>query len=320
MAGHLRIGTLNLCLGLQNKKDMLLSLLDLNSVDVCGLQETEIPMNFPENILNSGGFTIELESNNEKKRAGFYIRNNLSYIRRFDLERENTHLLIIDVKLDVTVRIINVYRSFRPQGLMSASDLFEAQLELIKGALAPTCFVIGDFNLDASMEYRNDYYSKKYLRSLTNFSIEFNFEQIVTFDTWSRTINGTRKSSILDHIYTNSSAMVSNVNFDTPTFGDHVLVMATLVMRKFKDSKMTFKRNWKNYTPSCAAEVVMRTLNVISNQFDNLNVQEQWNEIERVMIESADKLAPLVEQSLARVAKPCQPVGTIKRINYAFIN
>ena len=85
--------------------------------------------------------------------------------------------------------------------------------------------------------------------------------------------------------------MVSNVNFDTPTFGDHVLVMATLVMRKFKDSKMTFKRNWKNYTPSCAAEVVMRTLNVICQQFDNLNLQEQWNEIERIMIEFADKLA-----------------------------
>ena len=94
MAGHLRIGTLNLCLGLQNKKAILINLLDSNSVDVCGLQETEIPMNFPENILNSGGYTIELESNNEKKRAGFYIRNDLSYIRRYDLERENTHLYL----------------------------------------------------------------------------------------------------------------------------------------------------------------------------------------------------------------------------------
>ena len=52
---------------LQNKKDMVIDLLNANTVDVCGLQETEIPMNFPENLLSSGGFTIELENNSEKK-------------------------------------------------------------------------------------------------------------------------------------------------------------------------------------------------------------------------------------------------------------
>ena len=38
---------------------------------------------------------------------------------------------------------------------MSADALFKAQLELISGAIAPNCFVIGDFNLDARMEYSN---------------------------------------------------------------------------------------------------------------------------------------------------------------------
>ena len=77
------------------------------------------------------------------------------------------------------IRIINIYRSFRPQGLLSADDLFKAQLEIIKGAMVPNCFVIGDFNLDASMEYRDDYYSKKHLRNLTELTLENNFEQIV---------------------------------------------------------------------------------------------------------------------------------------------
>ena len=51
----------------------------------------------------------------------------------------------------------------------------------------------------------------------------------------------------------------------------------------------------------------------MSNHFDDLNVQEQWNQLEQVMIESADQVAPLVEQCLPRVAKPCQPTSMIKR-------
>ena len=126
-------------------------------------------------------------------------------LRQYDLERESTHLLIIDVKVNVPICIINVYRSFRPQGSMSADALFKAQLEIIKGAMMPNCFVIGDFNLDATIEYRDDYYSKKHLRNLIELTLECNLDQLVNFDTWFRTINGIKKSSVLDHIYTNSS-------------------------------------------------------------------------------------------------------------------
>ena len=50
MAKQIMIGKLNLCLGLQNKKDKVIDLLNANSVDICGLQETETPMNYPEHI------------------------------------------------------------------------------------------------------------------------------------------------------------------------------------------------------------------------------------------------------------------------------
>ena len=65
-------------------------------------------MNYPENLLNCGGNTLELESNCVKKRVGILIRTDIEYVRRTDLEVNDIHLLIIDVKLDVVVRIINV--------------------------------------------------------------------------------------------------------------------------------------------------------------------------------------------------------------------
>ena len=107
--------------------------------------------------------------------------------------------------------------------------------------------------------------------------------------------------------------MVNNVNFETPTFGDHVLVMATLVNKNSKDLKVKIKRNWKSYTPQIVADTITSYVNEMNIDFENLNVQEQWNQLEHVMIESADLVAPLVELSLARVAKPCQPVGIINR-------
>ena len=80
MPNQLTIGTWNLCLGLPNKKDIVVDILSTNNISICCLQETEIPTGFPENILNVGGFKIELEMNNEKRRAGIYINTEVNYV------------------------------------------------------------------------------------------------------------------------------------------------------------------------------------------------------------------------------------------------
>ena len=99
------------------------------------------------------------------------------------------------------------------------------------------------------MEYCDDYYNKKYLNDLITLTLSINLDQIVKFDTWSRTINGVKKSSILDHVYTNAGAMIDNLNLKTPDFGDHVLVIVTLSNKNMAQQNNSLKRNWKNYTP-----------------------------------------------------------------------
>ena len=73
MENNFSIATLNLCLGLPNKKDMVTECLKNKNIAVCCLQETEIPANFPEEVLNCGGYNLELKLNDEKKRAGIYV-------------------------------------------------------------------------------------------------------------------------------------------------------------------------------------------------------------------------------------------------------
>ena len=104
------------------------------------------------------------------------------------------HIVIVDIIGIKCIRIINVYRSFRPLD-MTPSIFFDTQLEIVANALCHDCYILGDFNLDARMESRPDYDRKIPLAQLFNFATELNFIQIIDFDTWSRVING-----IINHI------------------------------------------------------------------------------------------------------------------------
>ena len=107
---------------------------------------------------------------------------------------------------------------------MSASEFFKAQLELVGEICIDSCIVMGDFNLDARMAHNQDYTQKALLNILIEFSYSKNLMQIIDFTTWSRSIKGNLKQSLLDHVYVSNFAMVEDAIFEVPTFGDHVFV------------------------------------------------------------------------------------------------
>ena len=111
---------------------------------------------------------------------------------------------------------------------MSPEALFIAQLCVIGRALTKNCLVMGDFNLDVNMEHRPDYCAKIPLNHLTAFTNDNNLTQIVDFNTWSRTINGIRKESLIDHVYTDNITLIRSLTSKTPTFGDHLLLITEL--------------------------------------------------------------------------------------------
>ena len=81
------------------------------------------------------GYQLELENNTINARTGFYIKNNIKFKRRNDLEGINSNLVIIGIKdTKVPVRLINIYRSFNPQNNVSPREKFKYQLQLIKKA------------------------------------------------------------------------------------------------------------------------------------------------------------------------------------------
>ena len=78
----MKISTLNLCLGLKNKKLMVKKILEENEIDVLCMQETEITNDIDHNELNIPGYRLEIEENLIKARVGFYVSKSVSYVRR----------------------------------------------------------------------------------------------------------------------------------------------------------------------------------------------------------------------------------------------
>ena len=111
------------------------------------MQETEICADFDEDLVQLLGFVLELETNVTKKRVGMYIKSDLSYRRRFEMEGKDSNVIIIDLVDERKTRIINLYRTFNPVG-MTARNKFIQQLKIVKHALTINSILLGDFNLD----------------------------------------------------------------------------------------------------------------------------------------------------------------------------
>ena len=67
MSEQVKIATWNLCLGLLNKKDYVDYKLKEENIDICCLQECEVPPNLDEKTLTLNNFKIELKLNQRKK-------------------------------------------------------------------------------------------------------------------------------------------------------------------------------------------------------------------------------------------------------------
>ena len=284
----LRIGTLNLCLGLMQKKDLVLNDLVTNKIDICCLQETELLKDFPTESLNGSSFIFESEKNSLKSRVGVYINKDIEYERREDLEVNNIHVIIMDIKTDPPLRIFNIYRSFNPQMGWSTMQLFKAQLNLIKANITRNSLILGDFNLNAQMQFRWDYPHRLLYEELNSLIDETDIFQVVNFDTWQRIVLGRPKSSIIDHIYVTKDIANYECTSYKPIYGDHHLVIISTTF-KCPEKQITFKRNWRDYR----IENLREKLTNCNLDFDISSVQEYWNRLENSLVQIADELAPI---------------------------
>ena len=83
------------------------------------------------------------------------------------------------------------------------------------------------------------------------------------------------------------------ITFSVPVFGDHVLVLVELSASNFSNTDKVSKRDWSNYNPIEMNNLLLTNLNLCNIDYSQMNVQETWNAIENVIINTVDQLAPI---------------------------
>ena len=94
----IKIATLNLCLGLKNKKQSVKNIITSENIDILCLQEIELEKDYNSEMLTLPGYDLEIEKNDVKSRTGIYVSQRIPYKRRKDLEGLNSHIVIIDIE------------------------------------------------------------------------------------------------------------------------------------------------------------------------------------------------------------------------------
>ena len=290
-----KIATWNVCLGLKNKKTYVSKTIEENGIDICCIQECDIKKDYPANILTFKNFNLEVEKNSIKARCCTYIRGGVPYVRRDDLEGMDNNLVIIQMKTNTqSYLIINLYRSFSQQGAVTPESRFTAQVNIIKSAILnnPTLtpIVVGDFNLNYSLNHNITYNYKRLFDILNEAVAGCGLTQIVNFPTWCHNINGIDKESILDHIYLRDTTRLNSLNNITPEIGDHKLIIIDISTMEVKP-KVTMKRAWREYSQ----ELLLNRLSVCEFDYSITNVQQFWNNLENKIINVVDEVAPMVE-------------------------
>ena len=302
----MNIGTLNLCLGLKNKKLEVENLMSQNEISILCMQEVEIESNYDPNVLNIKNYNFELEVNSIKSRTGIFISKSILYRRMKNLEGVDSNLIIIDIVSPSTVkRIINVYRSFNPQNNVNARMKFKYQLNLIKNAMIESCVIVGDFNIDYSRIHDDNYCKKNLFEDFDITLSDFSLIQMVNCTTWSRLIGNVLRTSILDHIYVRDPTIVSNLKFIHPFFGDHKLVVFTVNAKRAEPNNQK-RRDWRFYSK----ETLNARLACVDLNIDIDCVQQYWNVLENKIIKVIDEIVPLsnftghvIKESIPKVVK-----------------
>jgi hypothetical protein len=114
-----------------------------------------------------------------------------------------------------------------------------------------------------------------------------NLIQIVDSPTWSRSVNGVLRESLIDHIYVADLASITKPYSIRPLFGDHLLLICCVENDTGRGS-CSIRRSWKNYSKTALCRLLANE----DWSCESDTVQGTWNVFENKLVRIIDTIVP----------------------------
>ena len=306
----LRLGALNIC-SLPNKITEVTDILYnsgsfLHIFGVCESRCLEIHKS-QVRIKNYSPEHVWATSNSNKNlnRVGIcvYIYNEVVYKRRCDLEHRNIECIWLKINLHCRTFLIGyIYRN----GKVSHHEWLSSFSDMMDKVCEENCNVLllGDLNIDLLVDN---------LDWVSLYS-SFRLHQLVNVPT--RVTKTT--STLIDHIYTNNSGLVSETCVPVSGVSDHYPTLCTLNLKKYKvhlnEHRKTFYRNFRNFDERVFVSDLLCT--PFDNVFALSDPTEAFTFWSCLLSSVFNKHAPFIEKRIKRNPSPPWLTQSIRQEMY----
>jgi len=159
---NIKICNFNVCLGLRCKINLINDFLNKNQIDVLCLQETEIDL---EEDLSNNEIPVKVTEceetqENQKLQTLMYVKANLNHKRWYDLEKAESHIILITVTKK-NFGLASIYRTYKLTQKTTHLEALDEQILVLKLFVATqeNVIIMSDINFDYNKKTDQSYIS-----------------------------------------------------------------------------------------------------------------------------------------------------------------
>ena len=273
---------------IRNKLDDIAA--ELSDYDVICVSETKLNNSILSTIINLmlNSYNMPIRKDRETNNGGgliIYVKNNICFKRRQDLENNSIENIWIEVQALNNKFLLGLF--YRPPE--AKAEYWVSFENIIENASEENLNIIimGDLNHDILKQYNKN--------KLSKILSKFNLQNLITEPT--RVDN--KSSTCIDLILTNHNAIITNTNVLPPFNSDHCTVTAEITFKTYK--ALAYQKTIWKYDEA--------DLTSTKNKFSSIDWSfiENGNNLNIINEKFNDILIDIAEQCIPKVSFTCRP-------------
>jgi len=276
--------------GLLSKKDDIENFINKNSVKIYGVTETHLNLHTPSCFIEIRGYNCERKDRKNNPGGGvcIYIKNEIHYNRRNDLEQDDIECVWLELFMTKAKSFLVgiVYRP--PDNSKYLSKCFEEKFGKTLSKINRQnreALILGDLN--CNYLDRSNHKSLKEILKLQGFS------QMIK----SATRTTEQSETLIDVVLTNHPEKIINSMVVASEISDHDIITCQRKVNNVKHKPKTIKcRNYINYDHNVVREELGNT--DWTEFYRQTESNKSWKILKTILLTVLNRNAPMVEKKV----------------------